>query len=88
MIFFNHDADSPLYITHNEAGIKSINDFITMSPHNIEDLTYTQSVGNEDATEPDFTSTMPLQLIFNWITNINSVDNITLENLYMIVDKL
>ena len=48
----------------NEAGIKSIGDFITMSPHNIEDLTYTQSVNNKDDTELDFTSRIPLQLVY------------------------
>ena len=67
LTIFDHDADSPLCIALNEAGIKSISDFITMSPHSIKDLTYTQPVGNEDDTEPDFTSRMPLEFIYNHI---------------------
>ena len=39
LTMFDHDADSPLRIALNESGIKSINDFITLSPRNIGNLT-------------------------------------------------
>ena len=64
LTIFDHDTDSPLRVALNESGIEMISDFITMLPLDIEALTYTFSVGNEDDTEPDFTSTIPLQVIY------------------------
>ena len=60
---FDHDADSPLRIAFNKAGIQSISDFITMLPHDIEALSYTDNVNIENDAKPDFTSTTPLQVV-------------------------
>ena len=64
LTIFDHDADNPLCIALNEAGIKSISDFISMPPNDIESLTYTHNCSDIDNAQPDSFSTISLQVVY------------------------